>query len=229
MTTVTSRPEGPSRGGAMPAWGIVANLIPPELVESRWVAVLQRRIALGLALTAVLCAAGYAYAVVQVRSATDEAQAANERTVYLNRSADKYVGITQIETTVTGLDSQLATVMANDVDVAGVVASIRRDLPTSMSMETISLTLSSESTTEDTAMLDRSGRPTIGTVTISGSGKGLDDLPSFVDGLSAVRGFANVLPTSNLVSDGISQFSVAFTLTDQLYTRRYNGAQGASR
>lgn len=229
MTAMLTRPEGPTPDGGRPGWYIVADLTPPELVNARWIAVLQRRIAIGLALVAIVCVAAFAFATLQHRSAADDAQAASDRTAYLTQSADKYVGITRIETTVDGLDAKVATVMKNDVDVAAVVASIRRDLPGSMSIESISLTLTADGVTDGVTGLDTSGRATIGTVNIAGSGRSLDDLPGFVDGLSGVRGFANVLPTSNTVSHGKAQFSVEVTLTDPLYSHRYDGSKDAAR
>lgn len=229
MTALLTRPESPSPSGGMPGWTIVADLTPPELINSRWIAVLQRRMAIGLVLVLVLCAAAFTYATIRSTSAEDDATAAIERTTYLNRSADRYVGITRIETTVSSIDAQLTTVMANDVDVARVVASISRELPTSMSIQSLSLTLNAVSTIDGETGLDTSGRPTIGTATITGSGQGLNDLPSFVEGLSGIRGFVNVLPTSNEVSKDGSQFSVGVTLTDQLLSHRYDGSKNAAR
>ena len=75
--------------------------------------------------------------------------------------------------------------------------------------------------------LDTSGHPTIGTVTIGGSGRSLDDLPSFVDRLSGVRGFVDVLPTSNQADKTKSEFSVSLSLTDLLLTHAYDAPAGS--
>jgi len=99
-----------------------------------------------------------------------------------------------------------------------------------MSIQTLTTTLNAEDTIDGSSGLDASGRSTIGTMSINGSGAGLDDLPAFVDGLVAIRGLVNVLPTSNLVSDGGAQFSVTISLTDQLHSHRFDLAkEGGSR
>jgi hypothetical protein len=209
----------------MPGWNIVADLTPPELINARWIAVLKRRIAIALSLVLVLCAAAYAYAVLTSRSAKDQAAVASDRAVYLKRTADSYVGITRIETAVSSIDAQVSTVMSGDVDVARVISLVRRGLPPSMTIQAISLSLNAEGVVEGTAGLDTSGSAPVGRVTVSGSGRSLDDVPAFVDALTAVPGVVDVVPTSNQVSDGSAQYSVAITLTEKLYSHRYDDAR----
>lgn len=231
MTIELAPTEGYSPQTSRAGWDIVADMTPPELVARRRLAVLRRRIAIALVLVVVLCATTFGLATFRQLSADNKAADEAARTAALNRSAARYAGITEIETTVKGLDAQVATVMAKDVDVARIIAAVRRALPTSMTMQSISVTLdqssSTDATTGTSAGLDASGRPTIGTVTISGTGRGLDDLPAFVDDLMTVRGFVDVLPTSNAVSDGSAQFNVTFILTDLLFTHRFDADKGA--
>lgn len=229
MTALLTRPETPSGRGGIPGWDIVADMTPRELVNSRWIAVLQRRIAAGLLLVIVLCAVGFAHASLLNRAATEQEETAAARTIYLRRSAAQYEGITRIETTVSDLNSQLTSLMANEVNVARIIASIRRSLPRSMSITSISVSLDASGGVDSSDVLDGSGRPTIGTVNISGSGRALDDLPAFVDGLSAVPGFGDVVPTSNQVSDGKAQFSTVVTLTDQLYSHWYDATKAGDK
>lgn len=222
MTSLLTRPDMIPHGDTMPGWDIVADMTPPELINLRWLAVLRRRIAIALLLVIVLCSAGFGYAFIRHGSANDEADAASARTTDLTRAANQFAGITRIETTVAHLDSQVASVMQSDVDVPRTIAAIRRALPASMSIQSISVTFSRDGSTDGSTGLDVSGHPTIGTVNISGAGQRLDDLPSFVDGLTAIRGVVNVLPTSNSVTKGIAGFSVTLALTDQLYSHQYD-------
>jgi hypothetical protein len=229
MTIELTRPETPSSWGDMPGWGIVADMTPPELIERRLLAVLRRRIVLGLILVVLLCVAGYGYARLQHAAADNEATAASDQTRTLTTSAAKFTGITHIETTVSGLDGQVATVMRTDMDMARTVTSIRRALPSSMSISSVAVTMSADDSVDGASTLDAAGRPKIGTVSISGAGRSLEELPAFVDSLAVVRGFVNVLPTSNQVSKGVSQFSVTLDLNDLLYSHRYDlGTPGSS-
>jgi hypothetical protein len=222
MTIELTRPEGSSSQAGRAGWSIVADLTPPELVQRRQLGVLRQRIAMALVLVLLVCVAGYAYAMLQHSAADAEATTADDQTTALTREAARYVGITKIETTVSGLDAQVATAMHDDVDVSRAIARIRTELPTTMSIQSISITFSAADTTGGSTTLDAAGRPTIGTVTISGAGRGLDDLPTYVEALARVRGFVNVLPTTNQVTKGLSQFSVTMDLNDLLYTHRYD-------
>ena len=211
-----------------PGWDVVGDLTPPELLARRSLAVLRRRIVAVLVLVLLLCVAAFAYAMVLHVVAQRDATSTAQRSAQLNGAVHKYDGITQLESTVTAIDTQLATLLAGDVDVPRTVALVSDALPSSMSIKNVSVTVNPDSATQDATSggtapgLDASGHQTIGTVTISGSGRGLDDLPSFVDRLSRVRGFVDVLPTSNQADKRTSQFTVTLSLTDLLRTHRYD-------
>jgi hypothetical protein len=225
MTALLPRVDNASQWGSMPGWNIVGDLTPPELINARRVAVLRRRIIAGLVLVVLLCAGGYAYTYARNGSASDDATAVAAQTVDLTRSAGKYGGITKIENAVNTMRTQVAGVMTQDVDVAHLVASIRAALPSSMSIQNLAVTLTgSAPASSNSAGLDASGHPKIGAVTISGSGRTLDDLPAFVDRLVAIPGVVDVVPGSNVVSAGTAQFNVTVQLTDQLHSHRYDAA-----
>jgi type IV pilus assembly protein PilN len=225
MTAVLNRPDSPPQWGVMPGWNIVADLTPPELINTRWLAVLRRRIVAGLVAVVLLCAAAYFYSVQQSSSASDAADAAATATIGLQNAAKKYAPISQMETTVDGIRAQVAEVMKDDVDVPKVVAAIRDALPNTMSIQSMTVTLNAGGAAAASPNgLDASGQSEIGTVAMSGSGRTLDDLPAFVDKLVALPGVVNVLPASNTVSSGIAQFSVTLSLTEKLYSHRYDMA-----
>ena len=224
MTAVVPASETLATGGELPGWYIVADLTPPELVVLRRVAVLRRRVLLGLVAVVALCIATYALAFVGHSRAAAESNAADDETAGLLRSTRTYAPITQAESAIARLDTQVASVMAADVDAPSVLAEIRSALPASMSLTQVSLVLDTSDPTAGTDGLQATGRPTIGTLTISGSGRSIDDLPAFIDRLSQVTGLVDVLPTSNQVVDGATQFSLTASLTDQLRSHRYDVA-----
>jgi hypothetical protein len=223
MTAVLLKPDSPKHWGTMPGWNVVADLTPPELIASRSLAVLRRRIFAALVIVVLLCVAGYVYSASSYGSASDAADAASTDTIALQHATVKYAPVTQIETAVDSIRGEVATLMQDDVDVPAVVSSIRAALPSTMSIQSLSLTLTPAVSGAGAATgLDASGRPVIGSVSITGSGRTLDDLPSFVDRLSAIKGVVNVLPTSNQVTNSLAQFSVTISLTDELYSHRYD-------
>jgi hypothetical protein len=228
MTAVMAPPDRHA-WGSMPGWDVVADMTPPELVQQRWIAVLRRRIASGCLLVLVICAATFGYAAVRHQAARDEAAAASDRTTQLTRRAERYSGITVIETTVAGLDRQVGTLLENDVDLPRTVTAINRALPGSMTIQAMSVTLIPGGSVEGEGSLDRSGHPSIGSVNISGAGRTLDDLPTFVDRLAAIRGVVDVLPSSNVVAGRTAQYSVSLTLTDALYTHRFDVSEDGKK
>ena len=71
--------------------------------------------------------------------------------------------------------------------------------------------------------LDTSGLPRIGTVTISGTGQTLDDLPDYVDRLQRSAGLVDVLPISNsLAGTTGTDFTITMGLTSALLSHRFD-------
>jgi hypothetical protein len=224
MTAVLDR-RAVSAWSTMPGWGIVADLTPPELVKARALRVVRRFIALGLLVVLALCALAYLYALQQSSSASDEASAASEQTTLLQIESNKYGGVSKIETDVAAIRSQVASVMGTDVDYSGLLDKIRSAAPTSMSIQNMTVTVSATGVS-DTASLDVSGVPHIGSITVNGVAKRLTDLPAYVDRLSAIRGIVNVIPTTNEVATNDVQFAVTFEINDALYSHRYDVTTG---
>jgi hypothetical protein len=95
-----------------------------------------------------------------------------------------------------------------------------------MAIKTLTVTMNTATTAPGATSpgLDTSGRTVIGTVVVAGSGKSLDDLPAYVDRLAKISGVVNLVPTSNLAAKGGVDFSLAFALTDKLYSHRYDAS-----
>jgi Tfp pilus assembly protein PilN len=227
MTATISRPPAtqPYIWNSMPGWGIVADLTPPELVAARRLNVLRKLIGAGLVLVVVLCAAGYVWAWSKHSSAATALHTASARTQQLTAQQNQYADVTQIKNATTSINSQIASLMNQDVDVAKLVDQISKAVPATAGLTslTVSLTQSNTAGLNSTqASLDRSGHLQIGTVSMSGVGQSLTDISAFVTHLSALPGVTNVVPSTNLAQDqGSTTFTVSLDITDQLYTHRY--------
>jgi hypothetical protein len=221
MTTVVDRPANGQLWSSMPGWGIVADLTPPELIQERRLATLRKMVVVALCVIALLVAAGYAVAFVKHSSASDVADRANAQTLQLQQAEDQYADVTQIEGTTAQMDAQIATLMTTDVDVATLVAKLRAALPNTMSINELTLSLTPPAPfsggIETPGTADQ-----IGTVTITGTGRTLNDLAGYVDTLTTLAGVTDVIPTSNVGTKGGTQFTVNLALTDQLYSHRFD-------
>jgi hypothetical protein len=224
MTAVITRPDASAVVRSMPGWHVVANLTPPEVIASHHLRMLRRIIAAALLGVILLCVAGYAWAFLKTSTAQDEADAASAGTTVLQLQAKKYPGITRIEEAVDSVKGEVASVMKPDVDMQALIGKIHAALPKTMSIASLTLTLTPVAAggTSGSVGLDTSGRTQIGTVTMTGSGRTLNDLPAFVDRLVRVPGVVNVMPGSNQDSSGVVSYSVTTSLTDQLYSHKYD-------
>lgn len=219
---------------SMPGWGIVADLTPPELIAERHLRVLRKYIVVGLALVVVLCGTGYALAVQKHSTAADARNAITTRTQQLQQQLHNksFSDVVRIQGTLAQVQAQVAALLKNDVDLPALLGKVRADLPTSMAIKTVTVTLTPAGTGPAGATaptLDTSGHVVIGTVVVGGSSKSLDDLPAYVDRLAKVKGVANLVPTSNASDTEGVKFSLAFAITDRLYSHRYDVATTGSK
>jgi type IV pilus assembly protein PilN len=227
MTAVLAPPTDDQLWSSMPGWGIVADLTPPELIARRHLRVLRKLIIAGLTVVVVLCAAGFALAVQKHASARDDRNAITTRSAQLERElhSGPYEQVVTMQGTLAKVQAQVATLMKFDIDLPALLAKVRTVLPASMAINTLTVTMNTAAAapvgTGGTG-LDTSGHTVIGTVTISGSSKTLDDLPAYIDRLAKLRGVVNLVPTSNLVTKGTAQFTLSFAVTDTLYSHRYD-------
>ncbi|MCU1659194.1 MAG: Fimbrial assembly family protein [Pseudonocardiales bacterium] len=222
MTAVMTRADQ-QLWNTMPGWGIVADLTPPELVAIRRLRVLRKLIVVGLAAVVVLCAGGYVLAMTKHSAAASAVGDANARTTQLQAEANKYSRVTRIQGSITQIQGKVATLMKTDVNLPELLGKIRADLPGSMAISQLTLTLTKvPGSNAAGSVLDTSGHIKIGSVTMSGSGRTLDDLPAYVDHLNQIPGLSNVVPGSNTAGARSTQFSLTFDLTDQLYSHRYD-------
>lgn len=214
---------------SMPGWGVVANLLPPEVIVARRVRALRKVIVFALALVLVLAAAGYGYAFWRARAASSALNAEQSRTTELQRQEDQYADVVRMQGTVASVKAQVATLLAKDVDIAQLINGVVAKLPAGATLAQLSLALSTGTTgpgapavnTANQATLDTSGRPHIGTINLTGQAHDLNQVAAFVSGLASVPGVVGVLPTSQQGNAASVQFTVQLTLTDQVLSHRY--------
>jgi hypothetical protein len=214
---------------SMPGWGIVANLIPPELILARRVRVVRRALGLLLVLVLVLIMLGFSYAWLQKQSAATDLQTAQARTAQLQAEQDKYQGAVQVQQSITGIDTKLSTLMADDVDFAGLIANLRAELPPTMTIGQLSVSLNQSVAGASAALgasaLDATGQTHIGTITVSGKARSLQDLSAYVDRLQTIKGIVEPYPNSNSASATGVSWSVQITLTSALLTHTYDASK----
>jgi type IV pilus assembly protein PilN len=231
---LTPPPPDNRMWNSMPGWGIAADLTPPELIAERHLRVLRKLIVAALALLVLVCAGGYVLAVQQHSTAADVRDAITARTEQLQQQLQNksFRNVVQIQGTVAQVQGQVATLMKNDVDLPALLGKVRVALPARMVIKTLTVTLTPAGTPAagaPTPTLDTSGHVVIGTVIVGGLSRSIDDLPTYVDRLAKVKGISNLVPTSNQNDTGGVKFSLAFAITDRLYSHRYDVSTTGSK
>lgn len=225
--------ERPALWTSMPGWGIAADLTPPELINTRRLQVLRKLMAAGLVLLLLVCAGGYYLAAREKVSAVADLQMAQDRTTELERVGRSYSSVVAIQGSVAQVQTQVAQVMGGDVDLVALMVLLESNLPSTMVIKQEAITISpagiaaagGTATSATTgSVLDTSGLPRIGTITISGTGQALDDLSDYIDRLQTVTGLVDVLPVSNTASatGRETQFSLTIGLTNALLSHRFD-------
>lgn len=214
----------------MPGWHIVTDLTPPELIEARRVKVIRFIVVMVVGLVLVACVGGFFYARSQANLAQQDVTSEQAITASLQQTQRSYSGITALQGSITGINSQIAALMAADVDVPKLLADLQTALPTGMTINQIDIeiTASKTSTTGGGSgsaggpgSLDASGAAHIGTITVGGTGTKLADLATYIDRLAKVDGIFDPFPLTNQATAAGTTYTLQLTLTDALLTNRY--------
>ncbi len=224
MTTMQPR----ELWSTMPGWGIVANLIPPEVLQARRVRAIRKLVAFALCLLVLLAGAGYGFAFYRSHQAETSLAAEQSRTSQLMAQQRQYADVTRIEGSVATIRGQLAGLLGTDVDVPALLSSILRQLPAGATVSQLAVTMDTHTTQLPNAAagasLDTSGHPHIGAITLSGQATRVSDVSILVDRLAAVPGLVDPYPTSNTANEKGTQFTIQFSINDTLLSHRYNTA-----
>jgi len=225
MTTMQPR----ELWSTMPGWGIVANLIPPEVLQARRVRAIRKLVAYALCVLVLIAGVGYGLAWFHSQQAADTLAAEQSRTSQLMVQQKRYADVTLLESSVAGVRTELSQLLANDVDMPALMASILDQLPAGTTVSQLAVTMSAPQGAKATinlatgiAALDTSGRQHIGLISITGQAARVSDVSTLVDRLSALPGFIDPYPTSNTTNDKGTLFTVQFSINDRLFSHRYD-------
>jgi hypothetical protein len=218
---------------SMPGWGIVANLLPPELLEARRANAVRRLVAFGAIVVLVLALLGFGYAKWRAHSASDGLTRAQDTTQSLMIEQRKYNEVVQIQGTLSQVQSQIRQLMGNDVQFANLDGTLRANLLPGMAISQLTAAINAGiaagaatpatgSGANSGSVLNTAPAKAIGTITITGTAVHFSDVSGYVDRLGAVKGITSVYPISNAVTEGGVQFSLQITITDLSLSHRYD-------
>jgi Fimbrial assembly protein (PilN) len=234
MTATVEKPQEPTvLWQAMPGWGIVADLLPPEIVNQRRIRAIRKYVVIAASTLIVLALLGYGYASWQSHSQSSALAEQQTTAKSLIVQQHKYDGVVQIQGTIAQVQGQIGGLMTDDVDVAKLISTVHNDLPPggTISQLTVSIEIASANpaaggASNSGAGIDASGQEHIGTITINGNAPSFAAVSSYVEKLAASPGLVEPFPTNNQATGSGAQFTIAVTITDKLLTHRYAVSAG---
>lgn len=219
-------------GAAMPGWHVFADFSPPELAAERRVKKVRVAMIAVVVLVAAAAFLGYDFAQGQAAEARAAVDTETAIAASLRSQQQQFSSVTTLQATINQARAELGTLLASDIDADALVAEIWAALPQGMTINQFTIavppqTPGNSAKADGVAALDPSTAQHIGTVTVGGTGTGIDDVPAFIDTLAGIPGVYQPFPTSNQTADeGGTTFSLEFTLTDVLLTHLYDGQEG---
>jgi Tfp pilus assembly protein PilN len=227
MTTpmTTQEPTAASAGDVLAVLPITANLLPDEVVDARQGRRARRLVLASLAALALVLGGLYAAAAVETAMVRQELGDAEGRARDLTAQQQRYAEVVQVQRESGAIESQLATLMADDLRWSAVLSSLRAAAPAGVQLTNLSAGLSApEAAPAAGAQLPSSAKP-IGSVDITGSAGSKPQIAAYVDALAKTRNLADPY-LSNVTEDaGELQFTLRVSITESALGGRFAPAK----
>ena len=234
MTTlVTDAPPPPSAPDAPMRYATIrANLLPDELIATRRVSVLKRRIAIGLAGLLALLILGYGWSWYQTSSSQDDLTAAQRATITLLNKQKSFAPLVDAQDQSATIQTALRKLMIGDLSWTDMIAVLGKSAGGGVVISQISGQLTAgaaagapQPNSVGFGVLNQTGKQAVGSITLTGTAPDKNAVAAFVDKLSAVPGLAAPFPASvSAVNDngvGSVQYSVSVLITSDALGGRY--------
>jgi Tfp pilus assembly protein PilN len=230
----TGRSPSPSPGNsytpAAPAryLDIRADLLPHELVLDRRVARVKRRAVIALVLVVLLLGAWYALARWSTAGDRDDLRSAQQLNAQLLAEQQKYQPLVDAQNQTTAINNALKQLMVGDLSWTDMLITLRAKAPNGVQIGSVTGTITSgaatannSSTNGGLSILNESGKPEVGTLTINGSAADKNQVAAYVDSLGKVSGLASPFPASVTSTGNRVSFSVQVIITSDALGGRY--------
>lgn len=190
------------------------NLLPPEILAERTF----QKTKLGLAAVVLAVAAGlvggFVLAQMSANEAGDQLVAEQGRTATLSNEQTQYAEVPQVIGQVDSAKTAQATAMATDVLWFDYLDHIAASYPADVWLRDMTVTVAAPTALPaDTAAALVPLSPTIGTITVNGTGRTHEGTASWLDVMAATPGLADPLYSASSRTELEDQVVVDFTST----------------
>lgn len=217
MTTTLLPPDSAAALRILP---ISANLLPPEIIESRQGRRTRYAVLGAIVAVVVILAAWYVMAVFQTGNARDALSAAQAEGQRLPAQQKAYGDLIGTRAKSDAIAAELHTLLANDLPWSTLLGSLRGVAPRGVTVTDVTGVLIDRANRSATTLPGLDSSQTIGTLTIEGTAPNRTAVASYMDALSTVPGLANLLVTNASMQ---SDAGVTFTLLMDITRARLGG------
>ena len=211
---------------------IRASLLPSEITDKRRLAVLKRRLVVGLAALVALLVLWYGYGMFQTSQAKSDLSSAQHRSDSLRAQQAQFGPLVTAQAQSAAINSQLTKLMVGDVRWKEMLATLRANATGGIGISSVSATMgvvgssSGASSTGGLSVLNQTGKQQVGTLTITGTAPDKNSVAAFIDRLSKLKGLAAPFPANVAGDKGAVTFTASVIITSDALGGRYATSQG---
>ena len=232
MTTLMSRPASePASYDGSRLVAVMANLMPDEVLDARRLAVLKRRLLLGLALTVAVLLLAYSVSWLQTHSSRDDLSSAQSQTKALNRTMQTYQPLLTAQSESTQISTTLRSLMADDLQWQTLIQKVLAAGPAGSKISALTGNITAGTTAAGTTtsvtglnILNATGQVAVGSITITGTTHDKNSVAAYSDRLGTVKGIVSPLVTSVTGNAGVITFSINALITSEALGGRFSAA-----
>ena len=207
---------------------ISADLLPDEVVAAQQGRRSRLVVVAVVAVVAVLCAVWFGLAFQEKQRADEALAQASDAVTKLQHDQREFAETLQVQADTKLLSGQLASVMADDLDWAALLATLRNaGAPSDITISGVNGQVDSaaDATAPEVAVLPGSATDTVGSLLVSGAGPDKAAVAAYVDALSRQTVVTNAYVTSVATdeSKGVT-FSLRVDLTRAALCGRFTTA-----
>ena len=210
---------------------IRANLLPDEVIASRRLAGLKKRIGLGLvALVGVLILA-YGFSWWQTSNARGDLSSVQRQTTQLQSKQQAFTPLLTTQQQVQTIQTALRQLMVGDVQWTQLLHALdSAAVPLHVTIGSVQATMTAGAASANgpgqvgTGVLNQTGDRTVGSLALTGTAPDQRAVAGFVDNLAQLPGLAAPFPANvGTQGSGVVQYSINVLITTKALGGRYAG------
>jgi Tfp pilus assembly protein PilN len=215
--------------------GVVADLLPTEIIESRRARRMRWSVLTALLLTACLIGAVQTVAAQRTAGARNRLEGVQTEVTRLQGQQSAFAELIRTKNSSSQIEGQLAALLANDLPWWEVLGSLRAAAPSGVSVTGVTGSLAGatgalgsagSSAAQGEELPKASGERMIGSLTITGMARDNRAVAAYVDALQGVHALSDPLLTGMTRDKGDLQYTVAVDITDKALGGRFTAPAG---